>query len=145
VTALARTYSEIMITKRLQELEHVGFAAVRIISGLMFSLHGIQKLFGTFGLPAAVPLTSQFGIGGVIELVTGILIALGLCTRPAAFLASGQMAVAYFQFHVAKTGQILPIQNGGDDTVLYCFWFLFLVFKGAGPYSLDARRSSARG
>lgn len=128
-----------MLRQRLDRYEPIVFTVFRVLSGLMFALHGMQKVFGMFG-KHAVPLASQFGVGGVIELVTGVLIALGLFTRPAAFLASGQMAVAYFQFHVAKSGDLLPIQNGGDDTVLYCFWFLLLVMRGPGPYALDAKR-----
>lgn len=129
-----------LLRDRLQAIAPLAFAALRIVAGFMFVLHGVQKVFGAFG-HQAVPLASQAGVGGVIELVTGTLIALGLLTRPAAFLASGQMAVAYFQFHVAKTGKILPIQNGGDDTVLYCFLFLAIFFAGAGPYSIDERIS----
>jgi len=130
------------LKQQLDRLDPIVFTAFRVLSGAMFMCHGIQKVFGTLGLPHAVPLSTQFGIGGVIELVTGALIALGLFTRGAAFIASGQMAVAYFQFHVGESGKILPIQNGGDDTVLYCFWFLLLVVRGAGPWSLDAKRGA---
>jgi len=128
------------LKQQLDRLDPIVFTAFRVLSGAMFMCHGIQKVFGTLGLAHAVPLSTQVGIGGVIELVTGALIALGLFTRGAAFIASGQMAVAYFQFHVGESGKILPIQNGGDDTVLYCFWFLLLVVRGAGPWSLDAKR-----
>jgi putative oxidoreductase len=131
------------LRQRLEHYQPIVFTVFRVLSGLMFMCHGIQKVFGTFGLPHAVPLTTQFGVGGVIELVTGALIAAGLFTRCAAFVASGQMAVAYFQFHVAESHKLLPIQNMGDDTVLYCFWFLFLVVHGAGQWSLDARRGRA--
>jgi putative oxidoreductase len=113
------------------------FAALRIIAGAMFLCHGLQK-FGVFGGPSE-PLLSQMGIGAVIELVTGTLIAAGLFARPAAFVAAGQMAVAYFQFHWGfhADRRILPIVNGGDDTVLYCFVFLLIVVHGAGAASLD--------
>ena len=121
----------------LEPLEPIVYPALRIIAGAMFACHGIQKLFGVFGIAEAVPLFSQLGLGGVIELVGGILIALGLFTRPAAFLASGQMAVAFFQFHVAETHKILPIQSGADDTVLYCFVFLLFFVRGGGRYALD--------
>ena len=127
------------LRQQLERYQPVVFTVFRVLSGVMFVCHGIQK-FGGFGNPHPVALASQFGIGAVIELVTGALIALGLFTRGAAFLASGQMAVAYFQFHVGETHKILPIENGGDDTVLYCFWFLFLVVHGAGQWSLDAKR-----
>ncbi|MEO6776890.1 MAG: DoxX family protein [Kofleriaceae bacterium] len=126
---------------KLERLDPIVVTSFRVLSGLMFVCHGLQKVVGTFGLDHALPIASQYGIGGVIEIVTGTLIALGLFTRAAAFVAAGQMAVAYFQFHVGKTGKILPIQNGGDDTVLYCFWFLVLVVRGGGPWSLDAKRA----
>jgi len=129
--------------EQLARLDPLVYTAFRVLSGLMFMCHGIQKLVGTFGIPHAVPIGSQMGIGAVIELATGALIALGLFTRGAAFLAAGQMAVAYFQFHVGESGKILPIQNGGDDTVLYCFWFLLLFVRGAGPWSADAKRGAA--
>ncbi|HEY6037454.1 MAG TPA: DoxX family protein [Kofleriaceae bacterium] len=129
-----------VLPAKLERFEPIVFTTFRVLSGLMFMCHGIAKLFGTFGLPHAVPLSSQFGIGAVIELVTGALIALGLFTRGAAFVAAGEMAVAYFQFHVGESGKLLPIQNGGDDAVLYCFWFLLLVVRGPGTWSLDAKR-----
>jgi putative oxidoreductase len=125
---------------KLEGYQPIVFTTFRVLSGVMFMCHGLQKVFGTLGIPHAVPLTSQFGIGGVIELVTGALIALGLFTRGAAFIAAGEMAVAYFQFHVGESHKLLPIQNGGDDTVLYCFWFLYVFVHGAGRWSLDARR-----
>lgn len=113
------------------------YAVLRIVAGAMFMLHGIQKTFHAFGLDKELPL--QLQIGGYIELVTGLLIALGLFTRVAAFLASGQMAVAYIQFHwkLRFDSNILPIVNGGDDTVLYCFVFLLICVRGAGAASLD--------
>ena len=90
---------------------------------------------------------SQMWIGGLIELVCGALIALGLMTRAAAFLASGTMAVAYFQFHWKLQGgaQLLPIANGGEMSALYCFVFLWLSAAGAGPWSLDALRGRKEG
>lgn len=125
-------------------VEALVYAALRILAGAMFACHGIQKLFGwpeKKGVP--VELLSQLGVGGVIELVGGILIALGLFTRPAAFLCSGQMAVAYFQFHVGKDLKLLPIMTEADDTVLYCFVFLLFCIKGAGEYSVDKLRGAA--
>jgi putative oxidoreductase len=123
------------------------YAAVRIVTGLMFSFHGVQKVFGLMWNPAypRPPLTSQVGIGGVIELVTGLAIALGLFTRYAAFLASGTMAVAYWQFHVfgnAKvegTARFIPALNDGSAAALYCFLFLYMACKGAGPWSVDCK------
>lgn len=120
------------------KLAELAFSALRIIAGAMFLCHGIQKLFGVM-LPHPVPAFSQLWIGAVIELVAGTLIALGLFARPAAFIASGQMAVAYFQFHWGFhfDRRILPIATGADDAVLYCFVFLFIAARGAGAASLD--------
>jgi len=133
------TSSPSLLLRVIDQLEPIVYPALRIIAGAMFACHGIQKLFGAFGIDHAVPLFSQMGLGGVIELVGGILVAIGLGTRLAAFLMSGQMAVAFFQFHVIKTGQLLPIQNGADDTVLYCFVFLMFAVRGPGAFALDNR------
>lgn len=137
-----------MMTSVLSSLSDKVYAAIRIVTGLLFSFHGMQKVFGILW-PGAYPRPevgfNQTYIGGWIELVTGLMIAAGLCTRPAAFLASGTMAVAYWQFHVfaqtALTGlaKYLPATNQGTPAVLYCFLFFYMVFKGAGPWSVDAR------
>jgi len=118
------------------------FALLRVFAGLMFASHGAQKLFGLFGSP---PMTGKplMLAAGIIELVCGLAIALGLFARPAAFLASGEMAVAYFMAH-APAG-FWPVQNKGEAAVLYCFFFLFLAARGAGAWSLDAMRSPRRG
>ena len=110
---------------------------LRIVAGLLFLAHGLVKLFGfpAGAQPGQQELLSLFGVGGAIELVTGTLIALGLFTRPAAFLAAGQMAVAYWMFH-APSG-FFPVANGGDAAILYCFLFLYLVAAGPGALSLD--------
>lgn len=115
-------------------------AALRIIAGLLFLEHGAQKLFGfpappEGGLP---PVVSILGVGAILELVGGSLIALGLFTRPVAFVLAGEMAVAYFMFH-APSG-FYPALNGGDAAILYCFIFLTLVITGAGAFSLDGLR-----
>ena len=119
-------------------------ALLRILAGLSFATHGAQKLFGAFGgmdgHGGTVPLAGQFGAAGVIELVGGLLIAIGLFTRPAAFIAAGEMAVAYFMAHVPNGG-IIPVVNHGEPAVLYCFIFLFLAFNGAGPLSVDHART----
>ena len=111
---------------------------LRIVTGLMFMLHGTQKLLGFpdpgAKLSAGAPLLIK--AAGVIELVGGALIAVGLLTSIAAFLASGQMAVAYFKQHAP--GGLWPTLNGGELAVLYCFVFLYLAFAGPGPWSLDA-------
>jgi putative oxidoreductase len=112
----------------------IAYALMRFMLGALFLCHGVQVLFGGFGQPAAgTPVTLA---GGVIELVAGLLIAVGLMTRPAAFLASGTMAVAYFRYHAP--GGFWPLANGGELAVLYCFAFLFLSAYGGGLYSLDA-------
>jgi len=139
-----------MLKTLLLPLSDRVYAALRIVTGLMFSFHGMQKVFGllwTQPFPRP-PMTSQVGIGGVIELVTGLLIAVGLFTRCAAFLASGTMAVAYWQFHVFGSplegvAKYLPGMNNGTPAVLYCFWFLYMACKGAGPWSVDATREQA--
>jgi putative oxidoreductase len=104
------------------------YAVLRIVVGLAFAQHGAQKLFGVLG-GNAVELTSQRGLAGIIEFVGGIMIALGLFTSPVAFVASGQMAWAYW-----------PIQNGGELAVLYCFIFLYFASVGSGKLSIDSIR-----
>ena len=113
------------------------YAALRIVAGLAFAQHGAQKLFGLLG-GKAMPLTSQFGVAGIIEFVGGIMISLGLFTSPVAFLASGEMAWAYFQAHAPRS--FWPIQNGGELAVLYCFIFLYFSAIGSGKLSIDAIR-----
>ena len=127
----------------LSRYEDAGYAALRVVSGLMFAVHGAQKLFGLFGAPAIeFSAKPQIYIGGIIELVCGLLIALGLFTRPAAFLASGTMAVAYFQFHwklAFADFKWVPAVNQGEMAALYCFLFLFICLRGAGAFSLDRK------
>ncbi len=113
------------------------YALLRIVAGLAFAQHGAQKLFGLLG-GTAVELMSQRGLAGVIEFVGGFLIAIGLFTSPVAFLASGQMAVAYFQAHVPRG--FWPIKNGGELAVLYCFIFLYFAAVGSGKLSVDSIR-----
>ena len=117
------------------------YAILRIVAGFMFALHGVQKLFHLW-LPPGVELDTQAYIGGVIELVAGVMIALGAGTRYAAFIASGEMAVAYIQFHwrFHFDSRLLPIVNHGDDTLLYAFLFLFIACRGAGIWSVDRER-----
>jgi putative oxidoreductase len=113
---------------------------LRIVAGLMFMQHGTQKIFG-FPEAARGPfdLVSQMGIGGVLELVGGGLLVLGLFTRPVAFILSGMMAVAYFQFHASSS--LYPLVNGGELAALYCWVFLYLAFAGGGAWSVDALRN----
>lgn len=121
----------------LERHRPTALAGLRIITGLMFMQHGTQKIF-SFPAEAMGPFQpmSQMGIGGVLELVGGALIVLGLFTRPVAFLLSGMMAVAYFQFH-AMSGGLFPLVNGGELAALYCWVFLYLVFAGPGAFSVD--------
>ena len=117
------------------------YAAMRIIFGLLFLCHGLQKAFGLFGgvKGAAVPLLSLLGIAGLIELVTGALMVVGFAAGTAAFIASGQMAVAYFAGHFPAGSW--PIQNDGELAVLYCFVFLYMATRGSGIWSVDAART----
>ena len=128
----------------LERHRPTALAGLRIITGLMFMQHGTQKIF-SFPAEARGPfeLMSQMGIGGVLELVGGALIVLGLFTRPVAFLLSGMMAVAYFQFH-AMSGGLFPMVNGGDLAALYCWVFLFVFFAGPGAFSVDGMLAKKR-
>jgi putative oxidoreductase len=108
---------------------------VRIAAALIFLEHGTQKLLGfPAGGKGAVELFSIFGAAGILELVGGLLLLLGLFTRPVAFILSGQMAVAYWFFHAPSN--FFPVNNGGDASILYCFLFLLFVFTGPGKFSL---------
>ena len=121
------------------------YALLRLVSGLMFACHGAQKVLGMFSDPAHAmhAMPPLFLAGGWIELVGGFLIAFGLFGGYAAFICSGQMAVAYFMVH-AKGG-FFPIVNKGELAVLYCFVFLYIAFHGSGVLSIDqllARRGA---
>jgi len=110
------------------------YALLRIVAGLLFAQHGAQKLFGVLG-GQQVSITSQFGLAGVIELVGGLMIAAGVLTSLVAFIASGEMAVAYFQAHAPRG--LWPVQNGGELAVLYCFIFLYIAARGNGSWSIQ--------
>jgi putative oxidoreductase len=110
------------------------YAFLRIVAGFLFACHGAQKLLGVLG-GNQVQLASQMGLAGIIELVGGTLIAIGLFASPAAFIASGEMAFAYFQAHAPKS--FWPILNGGELAVLYCFLFLYIAARGSGALSVD--------
>lgn len=115
-------------------------SVLRLMSGLLLLQHGTAKVLGF--PPGATPpnftLNSMGGYAGIIELVCGVLLVIGLFTRPAAFVVSGLMAVAYFMAHAPQG--FFPILNKGDLAVLYCFVFLYLAAAGAGPWSIDAQR-----
>lgn len=113
------------------------YAILRIVAGWTFTLHGCQKVFGWLSEQPPVPLGSLLGLAGLIELVCGVLILIGLFASWAAFLASGEMAVAYFMGHVSQSGTpLFPGVNGGELAVLYCFLFLYVAAKGAGIWSV---------
>ena len=126
----------------LEQLEFVWAPRVlsiaRVVSGLIFMEHGLQKYFNF--PPAAQPrpapeVFSLYGIAGGLEIVGGILLVFGLFTRPVAFILSGEMAFAYWMSHAPRA--MYPLLNGGDAAILYCFFFLYLAFAGGGAWSLD--------
>jgi putative oxidoreductase len=122
-------------------------AALRIVSALIFVTAGTTKLFAfPAGVPpdgGTVPLLTQAGIGGVLEFVGGLLVLIGLFTRPVSFVLSGMMAVAYFQFHFPSS--FWPTINHGTPAILYCFIFLYFSAAGAGAWSVDGAREARRG
>lgn len=112
-------------------------SVLRIVTAFLFMEHGAQKLFGFLASPQAVPpLFSMSGLAGVLEFFGGLLVLLGLFTRPVAFILSGEMAVAYFMVHAPKG--FWPLQNKGEMAILYCFVFLYLWVAGPGRWSLDS-------
>ena len=117
------------------------YALMRIVVGFLFLWHGAQKLFGfPMGMPSGGPLFITYG-GGSIELVGGILVMVGLFTPLAAFITSGEMAVAYWMAHGTKA--LLPIVNNGELAVIYCFVFLFIASQGGGIWSIDSLMDSS--
>jgi putative oxidoreductase len=130
----------------MERATQITYFLLRVVSGLLLFQSGAVKILGWFGgMPGggSPPMMSQIWIGGILELVGGILIMLGLFTRPAAFILSGEMAVAYWQFH-APNGT-WPVQNQGVPAVLLCFIFLYMAARGGGDYSLDALMRGRRG
>ena len=114
---------------------------LRIVAGLLFLAHGVVKLFGfpPGAMPGVQDPMTLLGVAAIIELVAGALILIGLFTRPAAFVASGEMAVAYWYMHAKSS--LYPAVNGGDAAILYCFLFLYLVAAGPGAFSVDGARA----
>ncbi|MEI8154999.1 MAG: DoxX family protein [Hyphomicrobiales bacterium] len=109
---------------------------VRIVVALLFLEHGLSRLFGWPSALPSPPVLTMYWFAGAIELVGAVFLLLGLFTRPMAFIASGEMAFAYFISHAPRN--FFPILNGGDGVILYCFIFFYLAFAGAGPWSVDA-------
>lgn len=116
------------------------YAVMRIVFGLVFLMYGLQKfgmLGGVDGRGAAAPFLSYpFGIAGILEVIIGVLLIIGLGVRYAALVGAGEMAVAYFTYHVPM-GSIFPVQNMGQPAVLFCFAFLFMAARGAGMWSVE--------
>ncbi len=130
----------------LNRFAEPAFLLLRVAAALMFGFHGIQKVFGVLSeFHAAFP--TQMWFGGVIEMTTGLLMALGLWTRCAAFVASGTMAVAYTQFHwkLAMGTAFIPGINKGEMALLYCILFFYFACRGPGPFSLDAKLRGGKG
>lgn len=131
-----------MYTESLTRFAPQVLSILRIIAGLLILQFGMAKLFGFpyVEMFKSVQLFSLYGLAGTIELVGGALLVIGLFTRPAAFILSGEMAAAYFIAHFPKG--FIPLLNGGNEAVIYCFVFLYFVFAGSGPWSLDAVRET---
>jgi putative oxidoreductase len=129
-----------MAFDRLQKYSPYLLALLRIVAALLFIEHGTAKWmnFPPMGGPGGAPqLLSLFGIAGLIEIIGGILVLLGLFTRPAAFIMAGEMAVAYWMMHAPHSPY--PLNNGGEAAILFCFVFLYLVAAGPGAFSVDGR------
>lgn len=122
-----------------EKVVQIALLLLRVVAGLLIFQPGAMKMLGWFGgMPGGggpPSLLSQIGVGGALELVGGLLIMLGLLTRPVAFVLSGEMAVAYWQFHFPQGAW--PILNHGEPAVLLCFIFLYLAARGGGEWSLD--------
>ena len=139
-----------MNLEALNRYQPQALAVLRIVTALCFVAHGTQKMFG---FPASqmggggFELFSLMGLAAVLEVFGGLAILLGVFTRPVAFILAGQMAYAFWFVHVPMMGQgnIIPVANGGDGAVLFCFVFLYLVFAGPGAWSLDEVLKSRRG
>jgi len=131
----------------------ITYALFRIVFGMLFFFFGLQKIFGMFGGQAVQQFMSLQGAAGLVETVCGFLIMVGLFTRPAAFLASGEMAVAFWYIHVSTIAMgkglgipvgLVPHNNGGVDAVAFCFAFLYIASRGAGLFSVDGAMGGKR-
>jgi len=131
------------VTDRLNSYAPHFLSVLRIVAALLFIAHGTAKYFGfpAVGMPTPSPF-SIVGVAGLIEIIGGLLVLIGFYTRAAAFIMSGEMAVAYFTAHLPHG--FLPIVNRGESAVLFCFVFLYLVFAGPGVWSIDEARTHDR-
>jgi len=132
-----------MLARVLERKVEIAYTLLRVVAGLMWSFHGMQKLFGVL-TERQPPVGTQLWFGGIIELVCGLAVAFGVLTRWAALLASGTMAVAYLQFHwkLDFGAGFWPVVNKGELALLYSLVFLFIAFRGAGAWSVDKRLSA---
>ncbi|MBZ9763523.1 DoxX family protein [Mesorhizobium sp. CA8] len=126
--------------KSLAQYRPPALGVLRIITALQFIEHGSQKLFNFPVSAEPHTLTGLTTAAGILEFAGGILLALGLFTRPVAFLLAGEMAIAYFMAHFPR--DFFPVNNGGDSAISFCFIFLYLIFAGSGAFALDNRRSA---
>lgn len=133
-----------MATSSLDSWTPRALALLRIVTGYLFLLHGAAKLLHMPHVEMfdGLQLISLMGFAGVLELAGGVLIVIGLFTRPTAFVLSGEMAAAYFMGHAPQGNVLLPLLNQGEPAVLFCFIFLFLSVAGAGAWSADAARGN---
>ena len=122
---------------RLSVYAPQALAVLRIVAAILFILHGTTKVIGFPAAEYSPPLMSLFGLAGIIEIVAGLMILVGFFTRPAAFIAAGEMAVAYWMAHAPSS--LFPSSNGGDAAILFCFVFLYLVFSGPGAWSVNKK------
>ena len=122
---------------RLSVYAPQALAVLRIVAAILFILHGTQKLIGFPAAEFSPPLMSLFGLAGIIEIVAGLMILVGFFSRPAAFVAAGEMAVAYWMAHAPSN--LFPSNNGGDAAILFCFVFLYLAFSGPGAWSVNKK------
>ena len=127
----------------LSKYQSQALAVLRIVTAYLFLLHGTAKLFGVphVAMFDGLQVMSLMGLAGILEVAGGLLLILGLFTRPVAFVLSGQMAVAYFMAHASQGHVLTPILNQGESAVLFCFIFLYFVFAGPGAWALDNRSS----